>query len=141
VTSNFATEIGEYAKKMDWGDFEEAESANNNDRANNKPRVSDMVDAIKGKIGFTLVADGIKGTDAEWNLVYRYMGSLGEFLEEGTWKPKSGVVFITMTVQPAKDVSVSVTPDGRHFSIVMPSDKETEDWDGKVTRALQKLGR
>lgn len=141
TTSNFASAIGEYAKKNGWGDFEGAESANNNDRENNKAKVSEMVDSIKGKIDFTLVADGIKGTDAEWDLVHRYMGTLSEFIEKWNWKAKSGQAFFTLTVRPAKDVSVSADPDGKHFNIVMPSDHEVEEWDSKMTKGLEKALR
>src|ERR1700722_410909 len=36
TTANSVTDFAEYAKKAGWGDFEAAESANNNDRDNNK---------------------------------------------------------------------------------------------------------
>ena len=142
TTSNAARNMEEFAKKNGWGDLEEAESANNNDRENNKAHVYEMVDSLKSKIGFTLQADALKGTNAEWDLVHRYMGVVTEFLANGDWKPRGTTPFITLAVTPtAKDVSVTATPDGKHFTITAPSDHETEEWDGKMTKGLQRAGR
>ena len=142
TTSNAARNMEEFAKKNGWGDLEEAESANNNDRDNNKPHVYEMVDSLKDKMGFTLQADALKGTNAEWDLVHRYMTCVSEFLANGEWKPRAKTPFITLAVTPSvKDVSVTVTPDGKHFTVSAPSDHETEEWDGKITKGLQRAGR
>jgi hypothetical protein len=141
TTSNAARNMEEFAKKNGWGDLEEAESANNNDRANNKAHVLEMVDTLKPKIGFTLQAD-LKGSNAEWDLVHRYMTTVTEFLANGDWKPRAKTPFITLVVTSAvKDVVVTVTPDGKNFTVSCPSNHETEEWDGKITKGLQKAGR
>ena len=68
TTTNFARALNDYTKNGGMPNLEEVESANNNDRANNKPRVEQQVDAMKNKVSFTLQADGIKCSDAEWDL-------------------------------------------------------------------------
>ncbi len=99
-----------------------------------------MVEAVKDKLGFTLVADNLKGTNAEWDLTHRYMSVIGQFLQEGKWKPKGGCALITLVVKPAPDVSVTAAPDGKHFTVTAPSDHEPKEWDTKITKGLQKAG-
>src|SRR6202007_1446048 len=96
TTANYASEIGTYAKNQGYGDLEAAESANNNDRMANKPHVEEMVDGLKDKVSFALQADALKCTDSQWDLVHRYMSTIGEFIAGGTWKPKGGAAFITL---------------------------------------------
>lgn len=139
TVANSVTEFSEYAKKMGWGDFEAAESANNNDRDNNKPRVQEMVDGLNGKFSSTLIADGIKCTDAEWDLVHRIWYLPFEALSNGSWKPKFAVVHLTVTFTPAaKDISVVVNPDGKQFAITCPSQVEPSDWDAKIIKGLNR---
>ena len=81
-----------------------------------------------------------KGTNAEWDLTHRYMSVIGQFLQEGKWKPKGGCALITLVVKPAPDVSVTAAPDGKHFTVTAPSDHEPKEWDTKITKGLQKAG-
>lgn len=141
TVNNFAYSLGDYGKAHGMGDLEAAESANNNDRMANKPRVEEMVNAMKGKVSFTLVADGIKCSDSEWDLVHRYMGTVGEFMGSG-WTPRGGAAFVTLVVSPtARDVSVAINPDGQHFTVTAPADVEPAEWDSKITKGLQRGGK
>jgi len=139
-TSNLARALNDYSKLNGWGDFEAAEDANNHDRENNKPKVEGMVDAAKDKIGFTLVANNLRGTNAEWNLTHRYMAVITDFLNDGRWKPKGGAAFITLVVKPTTDVTVTKSPDGKHFTVTAPSDRDLHEWDTKITKGLQRAG-
>jgi hypothetical protein len=108
----------QYAKTNGWGDLEEAESANNNDRESNKPRVFEMVDSLKDKLGVTVQADTLKGSDAEWDRVHRYWTTLTEFIGSGDWKPKNKAIFLTVIISPtAGDLDVTAAPDGKHFTV------------------------
>ncbi len=139
TAANSVTNFAEYAKRAGWGDFEAAESANNNDRENNKPHVQEMVNDLSGKFSFTLNADQIACSDAEWELVHRMWGSTFEALANGRWKPKHGAVHLTMTFSPkAKDIAVTVAPDGQHFSVTCPSQVEPEEWDTKIQNGLNR---
>ncbi len=139
TTSNMADEIGEYAKQQGWADLEAVESANNNDRNNNKPQVEQLVDGLKNKISFTLDASALKGSDSEWDLVHRYMGTIGQYLSDGSWKPKQKVAFITLVVSPAvKDIAVVVSNDGRDYKVTAPAEIEPAEWDSKILKGLKK---
>lgn len=138
-TANSATAFGEYMKAKGWGDLEASESANNNDRNNNKARVEQMIDEAKGKLHFTLVADKVSCTDAEWDLIHRMWTTPFDALNQGTWKPKNGDIFLTFTFLPtAKDISVTVAPDGKHFSVTAPTLTEPEAWDDKIVKGLNR---
>jgi hypothetical protein len=139
VTSNVADQIGTYAQKQGWADLEAIESGNNSDRNKNKPQVEQTVDGLKDKISFTLDANTIKGTDAEWDLVHRYMGILGQWLVDGSWTPKQKVAFITLNVSPsAKDIAVAVSPDGKNFKVTVPAETEPNEWDSKILKGLNR---
>lgn len=106
---------------------------------NNKPHVQEMVNDLNGKFSFTLNADQIACSDAEWDLVHRMWGSTFEALANGRWKPKHGAVHLTMTFSPkAKDIAVAVAPDGQHFSVTCPSQVEPEEWDTKIQNGLNR---
>lgn len=142
TVNNVAVDIGEYAKRLGYGDLEAAESANNNDRNANKPRVEQMVDGLKDKITVDVQADGIKCSDSEWDLLHRYLGVLGEFLARGDWTPRGGAAHITMVASGvAKDISVAISPDGKHFTITAPVEVEPSEWDTKITKGLQRGGK
>jgi hypothetical protein len=81
TANGVAVDIGIYAKRLGYGDFEDAESANNNDRSANKSRVEGMVDAMRDKFSFTVNSGALKCTNAEWDLLHRYTGYIGEFLK------------------------------------------------------------
>jgi hypothetical protein len=141
-TGNSVRDMEQYAKTNGWGDLEEAESANNNDRESNKPRVFEMVDSLKDKLGVTVQADALKGSDAEWDRVHRYWTTLTEFIGSGDWKPKNKAIFLTVIISPtAGDLDVTAAPDGKHFTVKAPSNREPEEWGDNVKKKLQKLSR
>ncbi len=137
--NNVAIDMGEFAKNHGYGDLEAAESANNNDRNANKPQVESMVDALRGKVGFTLKADGVKGSPSEWDLIHRYMTTVGDEFASSSFKPKGNIAIITMVASPtAKDVTVTVTPDGGHFTVTVPTLVEPAEWDSKIQHGLER---
>jgi len=136
--NNLAISMGDFAKNHGYGDLEAAESANNNDRNANKPQVESMVDALRGKVGFTLNAASIKGSPSEWDLIHRYMSTIGDQLGSSSFKPKGNIAIVTMVALPtAKDVSVSVTPDGNHFTVTVPTLVEPSEWDSKIQHGME----
>ncbi len=140
--SNNITAIGAYMKAKDWGDLEAAESANNSDRDNNKPRVIEMINEVKNKMHFTLNLTQVKGSDAEISLISRLYTVPFDALEDGSWKPPHGDVFLNFTFSPnAKDISVTVNPDGKHFSVTAPTLVEPSAWDEKIIKGLNRVSR
>jgi len=139
TVNNMAIDMGEFAKNHGYGDLEAAESANNNDRNANKPQVESMVDALRGKVGFNLKADGVKGSPAEWDLIHRYMSTVGDEIASSSFKPKGNIAIVTLVASAtAKDIAVTVTPDGGHFTVVAPTLVEPSEWDTKIQRGLER---
>lgn len=139
TTNNVALYLGDYGKKHGMGDLEAAESSNNNDRTANKPQVESMVDAMRGKVSFTLQADTVKGTPSEWDLIHRYMNTVGEIMAGDDFNPKGGAALVTLVASPtAKDISVVANPDGKHFTVTAPTLVEPSEWDSKIRRGLER---
>lgn len=139
TTTNMARAIGEYAKNQGMPDLETTESANNNDRAANVPRVEAIVDDLKGKASFTLDATAIKCDATSWDLLHRYMNTVSECISDKSWKPKGGSSLVTMVMSAtAKDITVTVNPDGKHFTIICPSSTEPSEWDTKIVRLMHR---
>jgi len=142
TVANLAYDMNEYYKRQGLSDLEGIESANNNDRDANRARVQTAVDDLQNKVSFSLSTDGVNCDATSFDLCHRYMTTIGEFIARDTWLPKGGEAHIALVLSPtAKDVSVSINPDGKHFSITAPSSVEVGEWDTKMLNGLKRGGR
>lgn len=141
VASGLALSLGYYAKEQGLGDLEKIESANNNDRKANRPRVKAAVDDMKGKFSFSVRGQGVKYDSATTALFFRYLGFMGEFLGSRHWTPKGGSAAVTFVFSPtAKDASVSISPDNKTFTVTAPANDEPSEWDSKISKGLIRGG-
>lgn len=142
TVANFATDMNEYYKRQGLSDLEGIESANNNDRDVNRPRVETAISDLRNKVSFSLSTQGVNCDGTTFDLCHRYMSKVGEFLAKDNWLPRGGEAHIALVLSPtAKDVSVSVNPDGKHFSITAPASVEVNEWDTKMLNGLKRGGK
>jgi hypothetical protein len=134
-TATFWTRyVAEYAKRVTKDDWSSIETQNNSDRDKNKPLVEKLVKDFKGKLAFTLVAEGADCDTSMSSLMLRYWSSVGESLQYLSGKTK---VSITLTVTPkTKDITVTVA--GGTISIVGSRDIEPAEWSEKIAKAFRR---
>lgn len=97
-----------------------------------------MIAEMPASVSFTLKTDAIKCNNTEWDLTHRFMVTVGEVLADPAFKPKGGAALVTMIMDPkAKDLTVAVNPDGKHFTLTCPT-SEPAAWDQKIKVGMRR---
>lgn len=138
-TANLAYNINEYGKRMGWGDISQIEWRNLGPKEEAKPKVEQMVDGWRDKVSFTMVADSTTCDTNAFEVGTGYLSYLSDFLYSSGWKPTSGVANITLIVSPtAKDISVTISKDGKNFTIAAPANMGPPQWDSKIAHGMKR---
>lgn len=139
---SFATpDLNEFAKRMGWGDAAAFENAGNGTKEEWKPKIEQVLSQWRPKFSFAFKPDSAKCDSANFDLSLRYLTSLASFLATSDWKPASGVAYITLVPSAtAKDISVSISKDGKSFTVIAPDEIEPSEWDTKMQRGLKRGG-
>ncbi len=139
---SFATrDLNEFGKRMGWGDSSTFENSGAGTKDEWKPRIESMLDQWKEKFTLTFKPDTTKCDSMTYDLAMRYFTSVSSFLASSDWKPKSGVAFITLVPsEKAKDMTVSISSDGKSFTVLAPIEVEPSEWDTKMSRGFKRGG-
>lgn len=141
VAMGLASGIGDYARDLKITDLRKIDTANNNDRKGNRPRVKAAIDGLKGKISFTLRGQGVTYDRPATALLFRYVNFMSGFLGQryGRFAPRGGSAAVIFVFSPtASDVSVSVSPDARTFTVTAPANDEPNEWDTKIRKGMNR---
>jgi hypothetical protein len=143
VAMGIANGIGDYARYLKNTDLRKIDTANNNDRKGNRPRVKAAIDGLKGKISFTLRGQGVIYDAPAKALLFRYLNFMSGFLGQryGRFVPRGGSAAVTFVFSAtATDVSVSVSPDAKTFTVTAPVHDEPNEWDSKIRKGMNRGG-
>jgi hypothetical protein len=144
AANSYAKRFAAYAKRMGYGDLEDIESANNNDRTANRARIDALIRELKGRYSFTLILQSADCDETTWRLTLLYWATVGEILSEENenWRPRGEKAFITLIMSPsARDVSVEASRDGTRFTITAPTKYDVEEGDRRVRNAMLRAVR
>jgi len=118
-------DIGNFGKKMGWGDPEDVELCFDGTKEQARPKVQGVIDNFAGKVSLTVEAKSPAVTDEQLILAAKYMESVAEVLGREDWKPVSGVAHIKLVLSPtAKTLTSKPELDGKHFTVVAPLGNE-----------------
>ena len=127
-----------YAKRENIGDLMALAVDDKAVEKANRPMIDEMIKKMREK--FSLVIEApveCKGLAYEMMLRYpeQVMSRLGY---DGTeWSPAGGEAhFTTMLSTTAKDMSIKVSPDGKHYTVVGPAYVEAYDTQSKISKGL-----
>lgn len=114
-------DIGNFGKKMGWGDPEDVELCFDGTKDQARPKLQGIVDNFAGKVSLTVEAKSPAVTDEQFVLAAKYMESVAEVLGREDWKPSTGVAHIKLVLSPtAKTLTSKPEVDGKHFTVVAP---------------------
>jgi hypothetical protein len=139
--------IQEHAKMLGYGDLDNAVTGVNIDRN----LANAVINKLNGKFSYTINAKNIACAADQFRLLMAYSLQIVEFFGGNSastlgvnrgWRPRAGKMFITLNLSPtAKDISVSISPDGANFTVTAPVNVEPSEWDRKIESGLAKGGK
>jgi hypothetical protein len=142
---NMGYAITYFAKYMNWGNLTDKDGYDYGDKEK-QTAMEEIADSFKTKISFTLDANDMPCTQANYELMMRYMGTIYDFLQQpdyqshiNGWKPKSGEMHIKLALSN-KIKDIAVTTDGNNFIVTAPFINEPDDWNTKMIKGLAKGG-
>jgi hypothetical protein len=136
--SSFAPELQAFAAKMGWGDMHKTISDSPVHEDEN-PLIPQMIERWQEKMSLKLVCKFKPANEALERAAISNLCAVAYPIGESQFKPASGKMFMTVTVSPAAtNYSATITPDGTHFSVVVPA-YQTYSQEG-LTNALVKCG-
>ncbi|MEW6735684.1 MAG: hypothetical protein AB1489_30615 [Acidobacteriota bacterium] len=108
----------------------------------NRPRVEKAVDEYKQKYFLTVDATDCECNTTTANLVRNYTGYVASFPYRQRFVPKSGVYYARLIVTPkVKDVTASVSKDGKEFTVTAPAEIEPAEWDSKIYKVFSRASK
>lgn len=150
--SRWGGALVEYAKLMDFGDLDALGGlAKGAGEKANRPKMETLSDGMKGRFSFTIQAATMPCDELAYRLLMGYSATIRDFVSNGSgstlgvnrgWRPRAGVMFITLVMSAnAKDVSITISPDGKNFTVTAPSQTEVNEWDTKIEKGLARGGK
>jgi hypothetical protein len=129
-----------YAKREGFGDLEAL--SNSSDRAvekGNRPQMDEIIAQLSKKFSLTLEAEKVACNPAAYDRLMRYpfetLDRIGSKTPE--WSPKSGEAHLTVVLSPTvKDIAVTMSPDGKKFTVAGPYLTEGYDSGSKIWNGL-----
>jgi hypothetical protein len=140
--SYFARGISDYIKRSKYANLDELSGMSTPQQKAERARLEKLASQLGDKFSFTVEVDQSMECDQHmWRLLYGYMSTVGEVIGGSSsvqdWKPKSGVAHITLVMSAqAKDISVKISPDGKEFTVIGPSEIELGDWGTKIAKGI-----
>lgn len=111
-------------------------------RQENRGRVEKAVEEMKSRYFITVDATDCDCNATTSELLHKYVGFIGSYPNYYRFTPKSGVFFAHITVTPkVKDVSASVSKDGREFTATFPANNEVSEWDTRVSKVFSRFDK
>lgn len=112
------------------------------------PMCKEQLDGLKGKLSFTINAQGVPFNKISYKMLFGYTTSVYSFfyaragkIKDG-WRTKTGKLNIIINVSDKnKAMSVAWSADGSTVTINGPATTELAGWDGVITNGLIKGGK
>lgn len=144
--SRIGKAIQEHAKLMGYGDLDDAISGIQIDRSKADP----IIARLRGNFSYTINAKSVPCNDEQYRLLAAYSLQIISFFGDSSsstygmnrgWHPRGGKMFVTLDLSPtAKDIAVTVSPDGTSFTVTAPVNTEPGEWDVKIEKGLARGG-
>ena len=105
-------------------------------------RVEKAINDMKNRYFLTVDATDCDCNATTTEFLRKYVEFIGEYPYNYRFTPKSGVFFAHITVTPkVKDVSASVSKDGREFTASFPANNEAPEWESRVVKIFSSAGK
>ncbi len=135
--------VVEYAKREKIGDFMQLEVSDKEVEKANRPAIDEMINKLRSRFSLTVDAPlEIKGKAYEMMMRYPYqvLERIGQSTPE--WSPASGQAHFTTKISAtAKDIAVTISPDGKRFTVVGPAYTEAYDTKNKIYNGLERANK
>ncbi|MEW6733157.1 MAG: hypothetical protein AB1489_17655 [Acidobacteriota bacterium] len=135
VTGDVAAWFKEYLKDDDVFAY----GSSLPEQKDNRPRIEKAVEGMKAKYFLTVDASECDCNQTTSDLVSKYISYVGSYPYRQGFVSKSGVYFARLVITPkVKDVTATVSKDGREFSVTAPAEIEPAAWDSKIDKVFSK---
>ncbi len=135
--------VTEYAKREGLGDLEALNASNRDEEKDNRPQMDEIIKTLRTKFSLDVQAPTnctVKGYDLLMRFPYEVLERIGHATPE--WSPKSGEAHFTVVLSPAaKDMSVTISPDGKRFTVAGPALTEAYSSSDKISTGLERANK
>jgi hypothetical protein len=133
----------EYSKREHMGNLMAMEASDPNVERQNRPMMDQLIEGLRKRFSLTIsmpVACTGKGYDLMTRYTQELMERIGRTLP--AWSPKSGEAHFTVTLSAtAKDITLTVSPDGRQFTLLAPAYADVLGSAEKIATALEQANK
>jgi hypothetical protein len=133
----------EYSNRQHIGNLMALEASDPAVELQNRPMMDRLIDNLRSRFSLTLnVPIACTGTAYELMLKYpqEIMERLGRTMP--AWSPRSGEAHITVTLSAtAKDLSLTISPDGKQFTLLAPAYTDIAGSADKIVAVLEQANK
>lgn len=134
----------EYAKREGLGDLEALNSSDRETEKGNRPQMDEILAKLQARFSLALDAEKVDCNPAAYDRLMRYPFEVLERIGRSTpeWSPKSGEAHFSVVLSPtAKDIAVTVSPDGKRITVAGPYLTEGYNSGSKIHNGLARADK